>query len=100
MLAGQTARVIACGHTHLPLIRRLEQQTIVNAGSVGGPFLIFPFEGWPRQVGWAEYALVDWLAGSLRLELRQVPLDIEAMKASALTTDMPGAAEWVAMWPV
>jgi predicted phosphodiesterase len=99
MLTGQSARVIACGHTHLPLVRRLAQQTIVNVGSVGAPFMTFPFEGQPRLVPWAEYGLLDWHNGRLQIELRQVPLDLEAIRASALNTDMPGAVEWAATWP-
>ena len=99
MLADHPDRVIACGHTHLPLVRRLLGQTVVNVGSVGAPFTVFPFEGQPQLVPWAEYGVIGWNNGRLQIDLRQVPLDLDDLRASALSTDMPGAAGWAATWP-
>ena len=38
-LTGVSAHLIVCGHTHMPFDRRVGAQRIVNAGSVGMPFL-------------------------------------------------------------
>ena len=38
MLAGVTARVVVCGHTHMPFDRVVGGVRVVNAGSVGMPF--------------------------------------------------------------
>ena len=38
ILSGTQEDIIFCGHTHLPVIYKVENQTIVNVGSVGRPF--------------------------------------------------------------
>lgn len=38
MIAGTTESLILCGHTHLPAGYQIENQTVVNVGSVGRPF--------------------------------------------------------------
>lgn len=37
-IAGTSEDVIFCGHTHLPVIHKLDGQMVVNVGSVGRPF--------------------------------------------------------------
>ena len=38
MLSGTQEDIIFCGHTHLPVVYKIEKQTIINVGSVGRPF--------------------------------------------------------------
>lgn len=38
ILSGTQEDIIFCGHTHLPVIYKINNQTIVNVGSVGRPF--------------------------------------------------------------
>jgi putative phosphoesterase len=38
LLAGATAPLVVCGHTHMPFDRRVGRTRVVNAGSVGMPF--------------------------------------------------------------
>jgi len=38
MIAGVNETIILCGHTHLPAGYQIENQTVVNVGSVGRPF--------------------------------------------------------------
>jgi len=38
MLFDTTENIIFCGHTHLPVIYKIGNQTLVNVGSVGRPF--------------------------------------------------------------
>ena len=56
MLAGIDAPLVACGHTHFQLLRRVGETLLVNPGSVGLPFLR---DGGVMQIApWAEYAVV------------------------------------------
>jgi predicted phosphodiesterase len=98
MLAGHTATVMAGGHTHLQMVRRYEEITIVNAGSVGWPLERLPFEGGPRFMPWSEYAIVNWLDGNLGIELQRVFIDLEVVKQAALDSSMPHAAFWADRW--
>ena len=98
MLAGHTATVMAGGHTHVHLLRQHKGVTIVNAGSVGWPFEQMPFDPSPRLLPWAEYAIVNWFDGVLGVELRRVPVDLEAVKQATLDSDLPYAAYWVESW--
>lgn len=38
ILSDTNENIIFCGHTHLPVIYKVDHQTIVNVGSVGRPF--------------------------------------------------------------
>ena len=53
---GSPAPAVLCvGHTHWPLVRRLDDTLVANVGAVG-----LPFDGDPR----ASYGQVTWAAGS------------------------------------
>lgn len=55
--------VLVVGHTHLPLIRRIDDALVVNAGSVG-----LPFDG-DRRAGYARLTLNGgWQAEIVRLD--------------------------------
>ncbi len=89
--------VLLGGHTHLQMIRRYEEQVIVNPGSVGLPFR----EWWPRPVRispWAEYGVVGGEDGQLSMELRRTPFDVEAFLAMSLESGMPYADWWANCW--
>ena len=98
MLAGHAATVMAGGHTHVQLLRQHKGVMIVNAGSVGWPLEQMPFEPPPRILPWAEYAIVHWVDGVLGVELRRVPVDLDAVKQATLASDMPYAASWADEW--
>jgi hypothetical protein len=61
----------------------------VNPGSVGQPFAETPSAGPPRLLLWAEYAIVNLQNGTLGVELRRVPFDLDAMRKSLLASDIP-----------
>jgi len=65
-VARTDARVIVCGHTHLPEIRDLGWKLIVNAGSAG-----YIFDGDPT----ASWALIDLDGGEVRAEIRRTEFD-------------------------
>jgi putative phosphoesterase len=56
-LGAEQPDVLACGHSHIPFVRRIAGVTVINAGSVGRPV-----DGDPR----GSYALVD-------LEPKRIP---------------------------
>lgn len=67
-------KVIACGHTHLPWVRRHNGHLAFNPGAVG-----VPCNGDPR----AEYALLTWDGVHRRwqVQLRAVRYDLDRLKA-------------------
>jgi putative phosphoesterase len=90
--------VLVCGHSHLQMIRRLGARTIVNAGSVGMPF-VAPFDGRPpRILPWAEYAVLSADQGHLSIDLRRVPYDFDAFRASLRASGFPDPEGWLAAW--
>jgi predicted phosphodiesterase len=87
------------GHTHVQLARRWHQSLIVNPGSIGLPFL----DWWPKEVRvapWAEYAVVTADRGSLQVDLRRAPFDVDAHLALARASGMPHAEWWIDCWLV
>ncbi|GAA4124919.1 metallophosphoesterase family protein [Aminobacter aganoensis] len=80
------ARVVLCGHTHIPRIATSGGVLIVNPGSVGmpgyrdtSPVPHVMEAGTPH----ARYAIVEKLAGGWAAELRAVPYDFEAAARQA-----------------
>ena len=45
-----TSNVFLLGHTHYPMIRRIDNKIVINPGSLGQP----------RQGGWPTYAVIDY----------------------------------------
>jgi predicted phosphodiesterase len=81
------ARVICCGHTHLPEIRDLGWKVIVNAGSAG-----WVFDGDPT----ASWALIEVDGDTADAEIRRAEFDTmevaNAISARGLTGDVYRAA--------
>ena len=63
--SGTDARIIACGHTHLPEVRDLGWRVIVNSGSAG-----YVFDGDPT----ASWALIDIDGDEVRAEIQRADL--------------------------
>ena len=86
-LARTDARVIVCGHTHLPEVRDLGFKVIVNTGSAG-----YVFDGDPT----ASWALIDIDEGEVRAEIRRTEFDTlgvaNAISARGLAGDVYRAA--------
>lgn len=75
------ARVIACGHTHLPDIRDLGWKLIVNDGSAG-----YVFDGDPT----ASWARVDINDGDVTAEIRRTEFDALAVANAISARGLPG----------
>ena len=98
MLTGYTAKVMACGHTHMQMLRRYAERTIVNAGSVGWPLEGLPFPDAPHFMPWSEYAIVSWIDRNLSIELNRISIDMKQVMKAALDSEMPKADIWVQQW--
>jgi len=93
MLGEHRATVLAGRHTHLPLLRRHRSGLVLNPGSVGMPFAEFVSGGKPSLLPCAEYAVIeDDPAGTVRVGLHRVALDIEALRRATRRCDYPFAA--------
>lgn len=74
MLAGTTADVVFCGHTHIPCgYQTTKNQTVVNDGSVGRPFTNNPQ---------ACYVVADFYDG--KFEVKHKFINYDKQKASEM----------------
>jgi protein phosphatase len=70
------ATVVVTGHTHVPFIRKVGDQTLINPGSIGQP-----------KTGTPEACYAVWEDGALELRLYAYPVEetvsgIQAMPVS------------------
>lgn len=97
MLEGHHATLMAGGHTHVPMLRRNKDATIINVGSVGLPFdRYLPNATEKRIIPFAEYAIVTWAHGALGVDLRRIPIDFEAIKQANARSSNP--YDWMPVW--
>lgn len=90
MLSGHDVGVLACGHTHVQMLRQHRGRLLVNPGSVGLPFKepISPGRA-PRILAHAEYAVVESKGASIGITLHRVELDRAALRNALVDTDLP-----------
>lgn len=74
------ADLVVCGHSHEPFVRRVEETSFINPGSVGRP------EGGDWR---ASYALVACSNGALKVGHRRVPYDIERVVRGVHAAGLP-----------
>lgn len=98
LLDGLNATLMAGGHTHRQLLRRHDQTLIINPGSVGLPVEHVGLNSPGYHPPWAEYAVISYEGGRLGIDLRRVPLDIEAIVQAAFNSGMPHAEWWASDW--
>jgi len=96
MLENHHPTIMACGHTHVQMLRQHNGMLIVNVGSVGSPFLKMPFTGKATYMPWAEYGILDTSGEMISVELKRLPMDIEAIKKPALGN--PHIQAWTDSW--
>lgn len=80
-VARTDARVIVCGHTHLPEVRDLGWKVIVNDGSAG-----YVFDGEPT----ATWALIELEDGEVRAEIQRTTFDALSVANAISARGLPG----------
>jgi len=80
-LSRTDARVIACGHTHLPEVRDLGWKLIVNSGSAG-----YVFDGDPT----ASWARIDIADGDIQADIHRTEFDALAVANAISARGLPG----------
>lgn len=94
----ETRAPLMCGgHTHTQLLRRFQNVTFVNPGSVGLPHEVLK-DGSVRNPARAEYALVEINRGQPSVTFRRVSYDLEPLLEAVRTSGMPHAETWSADW--
>jgi putative phosphoesterase len=91
-LVGQTATVMAGGHTHVQMLRQHHGRLLVNPGSVGLPFERFVAGAPPTVLPHAEYALVQFRGPDVSIDLRRVGLDRAELREAARSWHGPLAS--------
>jgi putative phosphoesterase len=80
-VSGTEAKVIVCGHTHLPEVREVGWRPIVNAGSAG-----YVFDGDPT----ASWALIEIDEGGIKAEIHRTNYDVMAAANAVSARGLPG----------
>ncbi len=80
-VSGTDAKVIVCGHTHMPEVREFGWRTIVNAGSAG-----YVFDGDPT----ASWALIEIEDGEIKAEIKRTSYDVMAVSDAVSARGLPG----------
>ena len=99
LLEGASASVMAGGHTHRVMLRKLGGSLLVNPGSVGMPYEQFA-DGTLRHPPYAEWAIVSVNAGQINVDFRRTAIDRAAIIAAAFDRGMPHAEWWAKEWRV
>lgn len=79
--ARTDARLICCGHTHLPEVRDLGWKVVVNAGSAG-----YVFDGEPT----ASWAILDINGEDVTAEIRRTEFDALGVSDEIAARGLPG----------
>ncbi|WP_414471784.1 metallophosphoesterase family protein [Microvirga sp. M2] len=81
-LAGVTADVLLCGHSHVPVLRRLGGKTLLNPGSLGQP-----------RMGGACASYAVWQDGAFELKTFHYPVQETVRKLRELPLPAKIASE-------
>ena len=80
-LSRTDARLICCGHTHIPEVRDFGFKQIINGGSAG-----YVFDGDPT----ASWALIDIDGDDVRTEIKRTVFDTMAVSDALSARGLPG----------
>ena len=85
-LLDRSGRLALVGHTHVQFNRDLGRWRVINPGSIGLSF---------TDAGHAQWALLTFDSGSLSVELRSVPYDLDAAVQDVEASDHPAPGWFV-----
>lgn len=97
-LDGQTAAVLASGHTHHQGSFYHRGQLLINPGSVGMPLRSDEGSGSHWYAPFAEYAVLEAGRGELAVYFYRLEYDIERLVRLAYEVGMPETGWWVSFW--
>jgi len=80
-LARTDARIVCCGHTHIPEVRDFGWRQIVNDGSAG-----YVFDGDPT----ASWAIIDIVGDDVTAEIKRTEFDTLAVATAISDRGLPG----------
>lgn len=92
------ADVVACGHIHLPYVRRIGATLVVNPGSIGLGYDHEQDESSLRFDPWAAWAVLATDSGRFSLEFRRTSFDVDAVVEAHRVNGMPFADESARSW--
>lgn len=95
---GTGADVVACGHIHLPYVRRIGETLVLNPGSVGLGYDHEQDEEAVRFDPWASWAVVSTAGERFSVELRRTPFAVEAVADAYRESRIPYGEESVRSW--
>ncbi len=95
-LGGQSACLMAGGHSHQQMFRRVGERVIINPGSVGQAIEKPNNMANTRRVPWAEFALIQCSEEGtlLNAELSRKYLMASEVLSDAISSGMPYAEWW------
>ena len=93
--AGTGAGLLACGHIHLPYVRRIGETLVLNPGSVG---LGYDHAEETRFDPWASWSVVATDGDRFSLEFRRTPFDVDAVVDAYRVSEIPFGEESTRSW--
>ena len=92
------ADLVACGHIHLPYVRRIGATLVLNPGSVGLGYDHEQDADSVRFDPWASWVVASSRGGRLSLDFRRTPFDAQAVADVHLSSGMPHGDEYARAW--
>jgi len=89
LFEGHDAAFVACGHTHIQMLRQHRGRLFVNPGSVGCPIREYALGKVPVILHHAEYAVVEAVNGTVSAVMKRLPIDKTEMYRSVEASDIP-----------
>jgi putative phosphoesterase len=92
--AGIEADLIAVGHLHEPMLRRVGDALILHPGSVGWPRALTD----SRRPRWAEFAMLEADGSGIRLALYRVDYPEGSQRRDVVEGGMPHGEWYLSLW--
>jgi putative phosphoesterase len=89
---GVDASIFAGGHTHNMLLRRWNDRTVINPGTVGLPFTRPHFGSATAR---AEYAVITVDRATVEIAFRHVAIDADAITRAVHASGVPHPERWL-----
>ena len=96
---GQKADIFIGGHSHVQMVRRVDEKLILNSGSIGNAFKFAFAPG--NSVGllpWAEYMIINQSGNSLSIDARRVYFDTDELLKKVKENRPPCTNWWLSQY--